>query len=74
MSALIRAAAPLYVKFGLANAPGLYPAGEHLTATAVSLARAKVHRAAIALEWLARLDPDLIQSPAHMPDAAIAVR
>ncbi|GGM61873.1 U32 family peptidase [Dactylosporangium sucinum] len=73
LPALARAGAPMYAKFGLANAPGLYPAGEHLVGTAVSLARAKVHRAAIALEWIARLDPQLRQSGPHAPGSAIPV-
>ena len=29
-AALIRVAAPIYLKFGLRNAPGIYPFGEHL--------------------------------------------
>ena len=73
MASLIRAASPMYVKFGLANAPSLYPAGQHLVPSAVAFAHAKVHRAAIALEWIARLDPTLRQSAAFAPDAAIPV-
>src|SRR5439155_12784690 len=33
---LIRIAAPVYVKFGLRNAPDVYPAGTHLEATTVA--------------------------------------
>ena len=59
---LIGAGAPLYAKFGLRNATGVYPSGHHLEAVASANAVEKVHRAAIALEWLERLSPGLAQS------------
>lgn len=62
MHDLIRAGAPLCVKFGLANAKTLYPAGAHITDEAVKIAIAKARRAAVAKEWLERLAPDLVQS------------
>jgi hypothetical protein len=62
MNSLIRAGAPLCVKFGLANAQILYPAGDHTTDEAIKIARTKAKRAAIAQEWLERLDPELQQS------------
>lgn len=62
MHDLIRAGAPLCVKFGLANAKTLYPAGAHTTDEAVKIAIAKARRAAVAKEWLERLAPDLLQS------------
>lgn len=62
MRSLIRAGAPICVKFGLANARTLYPAGDHITDEAIKIARAKAKRAAIAKEWLDRLDPELKQS------------
>src|SRR5579875_653278 len=55
-------AAPLYAKFGLRNARPLYPCGLHIEGQAAASAREKVHRAAVALEWLARSGLDLIQS------------
>jgi hypothetical protein len=55
---LIAAGAPLYVKFGLRNSRGLYPAGGHLMGEAVAVAREKVRRAAIAMEWLRRTGPE----------------
>jgi hypothetical protein len=61
---LVAIGAPLYAKFGLRNSRPLYPAGEHLVAEAVAIARAKVARAAVALEWVARLDAGLVQSAA----------
>lgn len=51
---LIRVAAPVYVKFGLRNAPGIYPAGRHLRAVAVDSARERVRRARLALDILER--------------------
>jgi hypothetical protein len=51
---LIRVAAPVYVKFGLRNAPDVYPAGTHLEATTVVLSRERVRRARLGLELLAR--------------------
>jgi hypothetical protein len=51
---LIRIAAPVYVKFGLRNAPDVYPAGTHLDSTTVALSRERVRRARLGLELLAR--------------------
>jgi hypothetical protein len=51
---LIRVAAPVYAKFGLRNAPDVYPAGTHLEATTVALSRERVRRARLGLELLAR--------------------
>lgn len=51
---LVRVAAPLYVKFGLRNSRNLYPAGLHLRTEAEAIAREKVRRAQISLEWLDR--------------------
>ena len=62
LAELVAVGAPLYAKFGLRNSRPLYPAGEHLYDEAVAIARAKVARAAVALEWLGRLDGTLVQS------------
>jgi hypothetical protein len=62
MHQLIRAGAPLCVKFGLANAKTLYPAGAHTTDDAVKIAIAKARRAALAKEWLERTDRQILQS------------
>ncbi|HET9897305.1 MAG TPA: hypothetical protein VFQ44_20425 [Streptosporangiaceae bacterium] len=59
---LICAAAPMYAKFGLRNARPLYPSGAHLVSDATAIAVEKVHRAAVALEWIARSGIDLTQS------------
>jgi len=64
---LISVAAPMYLKFGLRNSRPLYPSGAHLVDEAMAIAREKVHRAAVALEWIARSGIRLTQS---LPGAA----
>jgi hypothetical protein len=59
---LIRVAAPVYVKFGLRNAPNLYPWGTHLEQTAVALSRERVRRARLGLEMIERSGLDLATS------------
>ena len=59
---LITVAAPLYAKLGLRNSRGLYPSGLHIRNDVVAIAGEKVRRAAIALEWLERMTPGLVQS------------
>ena len=44
----------MYVKFGLRNSRPLYPSGLHIAAEAAAIAREKVRRAQIAMEWVAR--------------------
>jgi hypothetical protein len=70
---LIRVAAPLYVKFGLRNAPNLYPSGTHLEATAVALSRERVRRAQLALELLDRSGVKVEMSAPGAMDLAIPV-
>lgn len=52
---LIRVAAPIYLKFGLRNAPSIYPVGRHLLETAVATGRERVRRARLALDIVERL-------------------
>jgi len=59
---LVSVAAPMYVKFGLRNSRLLYPSGLHLVEEAIMIAREKVHRAGVALEWMRRSGLDLVQS------------
>lgn len=59
---LIAVAAPMYVKFGLRNSVPLYPSGLHLLDEAMMIAREKVHRAGLALEWIEDSGIELIQS------------
>jgi hypothetical protein len=51
---LIRVASPIYVKFGLRNAPDVYPAGTHLETTTIALSRERVRRARLGFDLLAR--------------------
>jgi hypothetical protein len=55
---LVRVASPVVVKFGLRNAPNIYPSGTHLEATAVALGRERVRRAEIGLAMLERYYPE----------------
>jgi hypothetical protein len=59
---LVRVAAPVYLKFGLRNAPNIYPSGTHLEATAVALTRERVRRAALGLRLLHQYMPEATQS------------
>ncbi|HUJ21807.1 MAG TPA: U32 family peptidase [Bryobacteraceae bacterium] len=60
---LIRVAAPIYLKFGLRNAPDVYPAGTHLENTVIALSRERVRRAEMAREIIARYCPEAAMSP-----------
>jgi hypothetical protein len=71
LAELVAVSAPLYAKFGLRNSRPLYPAGEHIVGEAISIAREKVHRAAVALEWLRRLGPEHVQSAPGAPGLGI---
>jgi hypothetical protein len=51
---LIRVAAPVYLKFGLRNAPDIYPSGTHLETTAIALSRERVRRSRLGLDLLVR--------------------
>jgi hypothetical protein len=68
---LVAVAAPLYVKYGLRNSRPLYPAGMHVAADAELIAREKVRRAQVSLEWLARSGADLTQSKPGAPGLAV---
>jgi hypothetical protein len=60
---LIRRGAPLYLKFGLAKAPGIYPYGAHLRDVTLDTARERVRRGRLALDLLARHGADGGMSP-----------
>jgi hypothetical protein len=51
---LVEIAAPVYVKFGLRNAPDVYPSGTHLEDVTVALSRERVRRARLGLDLLER--------------------
>ena len=64
---IVRVTAPVYLKFGLRNAPNIYPSGTHLESTAVALTRERLRRAKLGLDLLHRLDPDAVMSPLPEP-------
>lgn len=51
---LVKVAAPVFVKFTVRNAPGIYPSGEHLRSVVLATARERVRRAALGLAHLER--------------------
>lgn len=59
---IIRVLSPVYIKFGLRNAPNIYPSGTHLEQTAIALTRERVRRALLGLEMIKRYAPDSIVS------------
>jgi len=60
---LIRVASPIYLKFGLRNAPDVYPSGTHLESTVIAMSRERVRRAEMAREIIARYCPEATMSP-----------
>ncbi|GAA2409098.1 hypothetical protein GCM10010191_17080 [Actinomadura vinacea] len=65
---LIRCGAPIYLKFGLRNAPGIYPVGRHLLTAAVESGRERVRRGRLVLDTLDRLGAADGMSPAGSRD------
>lgn len=61
---LVAVGAPFYAKFGLRNTPAVYPVGLQNADVATRAVREKVRRSEIALEWMRRVNPDLVQSRA----------
>jgi hypothetical protein len=70
---LIRVAAPVYLKFGLRNAPDVYPSGTHLENNVLALSRERVRRAQIAFEMINRYCPLAKMSPLGAADLGIPV-
>ena len=58
---MIRAAAPMYVKLGLRNAPNIYPSGLHLEDLAETLGRERVRRAELVIRLLREQAPELVE-------------
>ncbi len=71
MPQLVQVGAPFYFKFGLRNAPDIYPSGLHLEDTAVKLGRERIHRARIALDLLEEYAPHAKMSPLGSKDLGI---
>ena len=70
---MIRVAAPMYVKLGLRNSPGIYPTGLHLENTAIAMSRERVHRAALVQDIIRRYIPEAVTSPRGASDLGIPV-
>jgi Peptidase family U32 len=70
---VIRVCSPVYIKFGLRNAPDVYPSGSHLDSVTVGLARERVRRARLGLELLERYAPDAVTSDVGAADLALPV-
>jgi hypothetical protein len=70
---IIRIASPVYVKFGLRNAPDVYPAGTHIEATTVALSRERVRRARLGVELLVRSGYEPATSELGAPGLAVPV-
>ena len=70
---MIRAAAPMYVKLGLRNAPNIYPSGMHVAELAAKLGRERVRRAELVLRLLRERAPELVEGRGddQPPDLAI---
>lgn len=51
---IVRVAAPVYLKFGLRNAPDIYPSGGHLEDIVLATAAERVRRARLGLDMLKR--------------------
>ena len=70
---LVEVAAPVYIKFGLRNAPDVYPSGSHLDDTTVALSRERVRRARLGLDLLERNASTAVCSPPGAQGLAIPV-
>jgi hypothetical protein len=70
---IVRIAAPVYIKFGLRNAPNIYPSGSHIENVAIVLSRERVRRARIGMDILQRYYPDAIGSELGAQGLALPV-
>jgi hypothetical protein len=70
---IVRIAAPVYIKFGLRNAPNIYPAGIHLEAASIALSRERVRRARLGVELLQRYYPKAVTSSVGAVGLALPV-
>ena len=71
MPQLVQVAAPMYLKFGLRNAPDIYPSGAQLEDIACRMGRERVRRARIALDLMERYAPEVKMSPLGSSDLGI---
>jgi hypothetical protein len=70
---LVRIAAPVYIKFGLRNAPNIYPSGSHIENVAIALSRERVRRAKMGMDILQRYYPEAIVSELGAQGLALPV-
>jgi hypothetical protein len=70
---LVEIAAPVYIKFGLRNAPDVYPSGTHLDELTITLSRERVRRARLGLDLLRRSASTAECSPPGATGLAIPV-
>lgn len=70
---IVRVCAPVYLKFGLRNAPDVYPSGSHLETAVVAMSRERVRRARAARELLEREWPQAIVSEIGAAGLAVPV-
>jgi hypothetical protein len=68
---IVRLIAPVYLKFGLRNAPDVYPSGTHLETTVIALSRERVRRAEIGLDHLRRYYPKATTSELGAPGLGV---
>jgi hypothetical protein len=73
LPALVEVAAPVYVKFGLRNAPDVYPSGSHLDDLTVALSRERVRRARLGLDLLERAGGTAVCSPPGATGLAVPI-
>ncbi|HZP02844.1 MAG TPA: hypothetical protein VFD30_21520 [Terriglobia bacterium] len=71
MPQILRVASPVYFKFGLRNAPDIYPCGRQLEDLAMNMGRERVHRARVAMEILEKYAPQAKMSPLGSKDLGI---
>jgi len=71
MPQIVHVASPVYFKFGLRNAPDIYPCGRHIEDLACNMARERLHRARIALDLLEQYAPEAKMSPLGSKDLGI---
>jgi Peptidase family U32 len=70
---IVRVCAPVYVKFGLRNAPDVYPSGTHIESQIIALCRERVRRAEIGMDHLQRLYPQAVTSELGAAGLALPV-
>jgi len=70
---IVRCLAPVYVKFGLRNAPDVYPSGTHIENQVIAYGRERVRRAEIGLDHLRRYYPQATTSLLGAKGLAIPV-